>query len=551
MLIESVSKTYGARTILHNISFSLHHGERLGIVGANGSGKSTLLKIIVGEISTDSGRVAVSKGVRVGYLKQTLELPTNHTLQDLLQSATRDVHVLEARMRQLEILMGQAPQPELAQILSDYASATEQFEMLGGYDIEARTAAVLDGLGLGHLALTRPLESLSGGEVARVMLAGLLVQAPDVLLLDEPTNHLDVHALAWLENYLQTYRGAIALVSHDRVFLNKAVNRIMEIDEHTHTARFYTGNYSAYHAAKSRELAQWRQDYANQQAEIKALQHALKNTTRENNNYRPHTDSDKYIFNFEKEKHATTISKRVRAVEEKLSRILADPIPKPPEDLAFDPIFDPAELKGRYILEATAISHTYDSRTILMNQTLAISAQARLVIVGDNGVGKSTLLRILAGQLTPDEGSVRLSPAARIGYLQQEETDPTQPGTAFEVYRADIDEPEQRLKALLINTGLFRYADLQLPYTALSAGQRRKMAIARLMALRASVLILDEPTNHVSLDVVEGLETALQTFPGAVIIATHDRQFIQRFQGMVYHLANGVLQEVEMAINTP
>ncbi|MCI0709502.1 MAG: ATP-binding cassette domain-containing protein, partial [Chloroflexi bacterium] len=404
MIIDSITKSYGVKTVLSGVSLSLMPGDRLGVVGANGSGKSTLLKIIAGEIDPDSGTVSIPESVVVGYLEQTINLPASSTVDDLLNHALDHLVELESRMRELEVAMGTAH--DIDPVLTEYGQVTEQFEMLGGYEVDSRIEAVLHGLGLGEMPRERTIGTLSGGENARVALAGLLVQSPDILLLDEPTNHLDAGMLAWLEDYLRGYRGTVLVVSHDRQFLNRTVNRILAIDEHSHEGKLYTGNYDDYRVMRQQEIDRWRRDYADQQAELKALQMALKTTAHQNSNYRAHTDNDQYVYGYRVSKHDSTVSKRVRSVEEKLKRIEADPIPKPPEDLQFEADFDPSQLYGRFALEATGLYHAYGDRVILNNVNLALRGGDRLVIVGDNGAGKSTLIKVLTGYHTPTKGQI-------------------------------------------------------------------------------------------------------------------------------------------------
>ena len=540
--VLNVSKSYGIHTVLNSVSLSFAEGQRTGIVGANGVGKSTLLRIIAGALDPDSGAVEVYAGVRVGYLRQRLRVDEGQTVADLLDNALADLRGMEAHLRDLEARMTTASGDDLDVVMQTYGEITEQFERRGGYEIDARTGAVLDGLKVSSIAHERKLATLSGGEKARLSLAGLLLGAPDVLLLDEPTNHLDIASLHWLEAYLAAYRGGVLIVSHDRHFLNQTVNAVLEIDEHTHEGRRYTGDYDAYRAAKILEREHWARDYARQQEAIKALQTEVKVGAYSNRNYRTPSDGDKFIRNHKIAKHEATVAKRIRSAREQLARILDDPIPEPPDDLRFSATFDPRAFGARYPLRVENVSKAYDGQTVLESINFTLSADSRVVLVGPNGAGKSTLLRIVMGLEAPDSGTVNVSPAVRVGYLDQEQRllDPTH--TVFEAAHAGVAIDEQPLKAMLISLGLFNYDDLDKRVGDLSAGQQRKIQIARLIAGECNLLILDEPTNYVSFDVLEGLEAALRSFPGPVLATSHDRRFIENFAGAVWRLHDGVLQ---------
>ncbi len=465
LTINHISKSYSFHHILNDLSFVVNAGERIGLVGANGVGKSTLLKIVTGEIKADSDETLIAPDRKLGYLVQIIEGFDERTLDDLISASTAYLHDLEDLMRELERQMTNASGDELDAVMSEYGETADQFERYGGYEIGYRIDIVLSGLDVASIARDRTFGTLSGGEKARVGLAMLLLQSPDVLLLDEPTNHLDFATMHWLENYLQGYRGAILVVSHDRQFLNRIATAMVEIDEHSRSAKRYSGDYDTYQRAKAQERQQWVRDYAQQQEEIKALRIALKETAHSNANYRAHTDNDKFT----------------------------------------------------------------------------VGQKSRIVLVGVNGAGKSTLLRILTGFETHDAGEVYVNPGVKIGYLDQEGNSLDPDLTVFEAYQRGLEGSEQALKSILLQSGLFRYDDLDKRVGVLSAGQERKLQIARLIADQSNLLMLDEPTNYVSFDVLEELEAALKLFPGPVIAASHDRRFIQQFGGEVWALEDGHL----------
>lgn len=539
LAIEGVSKAFGLQQVLNNVSFVLNAGQRMGLVGANGVGKTTLLRIITGEMPPDSGFVSIPPDVEMGYLAQVIALAEGKTVADLIAETMTRLTLLEGRMRALEAEMASASGETLDRLMAEYGDSAEQFDRYGGYEMDYRIDAVFDGLGIRHLDRERVFSTLSGGEKSRAGLALLLLKAPDVLLLDEPTSHLDFTAMEWLERYLAEYRGALLIVSHDRHFLNQTVTTIVEIDEHTRAARQFVGDYDNYTRVKAQERRRWRYEYAQQQDEIKALRQEIAVDARQNSNYRAHTDNDKFVRNIKRATHDHSVSRKVRLAEEKLKRIEANPIPEPPEDLHFSPEFDPDMLKGKAPLYVSGLVKAFGERGVLDGVTFTLSRDSRVVIVGPNGAGKSTLLRILAGLETPDSGEVYVNPAVRIGYLDQEQEtlDPTM--TLFEAYSVGMPGTAQQLKATLIKSGLFRYEEFEKQVGTLSRGQQRKLQIARLIAGRANLLILDEPTNSISFDVLEALETALKTFPGPVIATSHDRRFIEQFDGDMWRMVDG------------
>ncbi len=541
LLLQHISKSFGLHPILQQVSLSLHPGERIGLVGANGVGKSTLLKIITSEIHPDEGVVRLAPGAALGYLAQVIETTESQTLADLVNQSVGQMRALESQMRTLEARIAISSGDDLQVALEAYGDAQEQFERSGGYDLDARIGEVFAGLGIDYLTPDRAFMTLSGGEKTRVGLALLLIQSPDLLLLDEPTNHLDFASMAWLESYLEGYQGAALIVSHDRQFLNRAVNAIIEIDEHTHSAKRYSGGYDSYARAREGERHKWAQDYIRQQEEIKALREELKVGARRNNNYRAHTDNDKFVRNGKIATHEGTLSKRVRLAAEKLARIEADPIPRPPNPLHFQGEFDAAALASRQPLALENISKFFGQRMILENVSLTLPIGSRTLILGENGAGKTTLLKIIAGLESFGSGARHINPAVRIGYLDQEAAELDPALTLFETYRAGLPQPDQPLKALLLNMGLFRYDELEKPVSGLSAGQKRKVQLAKLIAGGANLLILDEPTNYLSFDVLEAFETALLTFPGPIIAASHDRRFISKFNGDIWELRDGRL----------
>ena len=542
LMLDAISKSYGDNQVLDQVSLTLTDGQKLGLVGANGVGKSTLLKIVTGEVEPDGGVARRPPGYRLGYLPQVLQAAANQTVNELIRSALGELMEIETRLRDLEATMAAPGAQDLDRLLDEYGRLSETFDRGGGYDLDHRLAAILAGLQVDHLDRARPVDTLSGGEKSRLGLAALLLTDPDLMLLDEPTNHLDFAALAWLEDYLTGFRGGLLVVSHDRHFLNRTVQTIVEIAEHDHTAHVYNGNYDFYAEAKRQERVRWETDYWSQQEEIWELRKAIKSSARQVAHNRPPRDGDKFLAYFKEQRIAGAISRNVRSAEERLRRIEQDPIPKPPRLMEINPEFDPSALVSHTPLYAGEIHKRYGDQTILTGIDVAVSPTSRVVIVGPNGAGKSTLLRILAGAERPNQGSVTIAAGVVLGYLDQEQQTLDEDATLFDAYRAGRPGDYEEFKAELLSYGLFVYPDLEKTVRTLSVGQKRKLQLACLLAQRANLLLLDEPTNHISLDVLEEFEVALGKFRGPIIAVSHDRRFIQRFAQEIWELRDGRLR---------
>ena len=538
LTISNLSKAFGDNQVLSGVTLTMHRGDKWGLVGANGVGKSTLIKIVMGEVEPDAGTTELAEGIEVGYLPQVLAAADTLTVDELVAQSQERVHHIETRLRSLEARMAQGS--ELDDVMGEYGRLSEEFDRRGGYDLAHRTAAVLAGLGIGEIAGERTLASLSGGEKARVGLAALLLQAPDLLLLDEPTNHLDFAALEWLEGFLQDFGGALLVVSHDRTFLNRTVQAIVEIDEYSREAKFYAGNYDFFAQEKALARTRWVEEYAEQQEEVRELRRFIQSKARQVGHNRP-GDGDKLAYNYKGGRVEATIGRNLRAAEERLRRIEADPFPKPPQPLHINPDFDPARLVNRTPLAVSQATVAYAGRRVLDDVTVALGAQERIVIVGPNGAGKSTLLKVMAGRLKPDAGTVTAAASTVVGYLDQEQESLPADGTLYEAYAAGRIGEWEEIKGELMGYHLFTFPDLLKPVAKLSVGQKRKLQLALLMEARANVLLLDEPTNHISLDVLEEFEAALLDFRGAIIAVSHDRRFIERFADQVWEMREGRL----------
>ncbi|WP_228989243.1 ABC-F family ATP-binding cassette domain-containing protein [Streptomyces sp. DH8] len=516
----AVSKAFDGRTVLDSVTCSLARGERTGIVGENGSGKTTLLRLLAGRESPDQGRIVVRAEGGVGCPAQEEELPPGMTAQQVIDRALGDLRAIEARMRRLERAMAAGDES----VLDAYADAVSAFELRGGYDADARLERALHGLGLRQVDRASTMGALSGGERARLRLAAVLAAAPEVLLLDEPTNHLDASALAWLEEHLRGRRGTTAVVSHDRGFLEQVATGLLEVDGDRHDVVRYGNGYVGYLAEKAAARVRRRQRHERWCEETGRLRDTIAGTARRVAPGRPMKDGDKLSYNQAGARVQQALAGRVRNAEERLRRLLADPVPAPPEPLRFAPVLRAAPLTGA-VLSAAGISVAGRLGPV----GLTVRAGEHLLITGGNGAGKSTLLRVLAGELAADRGHIVRR--GRTGLLPQDPAPGAPDETLLAAYGRGLpggpDEHAEQLLAL----GLFDRARLSTPVARLSTGQRQRLALARLVSRPADLLLLDEPTNHLSPALAEELETALAGFGGAVVLVSHDRLLRRRWRG--------------------
>ncbi|MGH3757955.1 ribosomal protection-like ABC-F family protein [Actinophytocola sp.] len=525
--LRDVRKSFGERLLLDGVSLAVRPGERVGIVGENGAGKSTLLRLLAGRERPDDGEVTVAAS-SVGYLGQTPELPPDRTVADAVDAALADLRAMERRLRALESILDEPA------ALAEYGDLLTAFELRDGYQADARVDKATHALGLANIDRDRRLGSLSGGEQARLGLACLLAAAPEVMLLDEPTNHLDAAALAWLEDHLRAHRGTVVAVSHDRVFLERVATAIVEVDADRRTVARYGDGYAGYLAEKAAARRRWELAHQRWCAELDQLTEFAATTAHRVAPGRAMKDGNKLAYDRDRGRVQSSVSSRVRNARERLRRLRDDPVPRPP---------DPLRFTGRLVAgDAPQTVVAVENLRVgdrLRIDSLTVGGRQRLLVHGPNGAGKTMLLRVLAGAVEPDVGSVRRR--GRIGYLAQE-IPAHQPKrsllAAFAAGRAGLpEEHADRLLAL----GLFRPADLRVPEGALSAGQRRRLSLARLLTGQADLLLLDEPSNHLSLALVEELEEAIEAFAGALVVVSHDRALRRRFTGTQLELSAGRL----------
>ena len=524
--IHNLHYEYPQRPLLRDINLSLNRGERLALVGENGAGKTTLFKIIAGELLPDDGTVTRPADSTLGYLPQDSDTHTAVSVDAYLRQAMGDLEALRQTMHQLETRMS-APltETELTAVLDEYGHAQERFERRGGYDLDYRLDQVLAGLNLSHVDRTRPLTTLSGGEKRRLALAGLLLAQPDLLLLDEPTNHLDTAALTWLEQYLSQYSGAVLLISHDRHFLNQVVTTIAELSPLNQQLTFFAGNYDFYRAERARLFAQQIAQWEAQQAEIKQLRQLMKREAFARGGGRAPRDGDKIAYKGGRENAQFTAGKAIQQAQKRLADLEETALERPTRRWAINPEFAPEPLVSQEVVRLEGVSKQYGGQVLFQDVSLVVGNGARVVIMAPNGRGKSTLLKIIMGEVTPDVGTAVVADTAVIGYLDQEQAQLDLSRTVLREFADTAVGNEIQLRADLHRYALFAGDDVFQPVGQLSIGQRQKLQLAKVAASRANLLLLDEPTNHLDLPSLERLEEILQTFTGTLIAVTHDRWF--------------------------
>ncbi|MFF8567061.1 ribosomal protection-like ABC-F family protein [Streptomyces albidoflavus] len=535
LALNDVSKAYGERVVLDQVSLTVRPGERAGVIGENGSGKSTLLKLIAGVESPDSGEVTVVAPGGTGHLRQTLDLPPHLTVQDAVDDALADLRELESRLQAAGERLGEADDRALA----EYGELLAAFEARDGYQADTRVETALHHLGLGHLDRDRSLGSLSGGEQSRLALACVLAAAPELLLLDEPTNHLDDRSTDWLADRLRAHRGTLVTVTHDRAFLERVTTTILEVDRDTRAVTRYGDGWPGYRRAKAAARRRWAQEHEEYVAELArteelaaAAGHRLATTGRD-----PGEGFGKHRRSSENK-----LSAQVRAARERLTRLRASPVPPPPEPLRFratlTPHTDPAAGTPETATPLLTLTGVRVADRLHVD-ALQVEPGGRLLVTGPNGAGKTTLLRVISGALAPDAGTVERAPGARIAHLAQELAVAPAPVPLLTAYAAGRPGHPDEYAAELLELGLFREDDLTVPVPSLSAGQRRRLSLARLVSRPADLLVLDEPANHLSLTLVEEIEEALEAYAGAVVVVSHDRRFRERFSGRRLELTGG------------
>ena len=499
-----ISKSFDGNTILNDISFHINEQEKTAIVGVNGSGKSTLLKILMGEYEADDGEIIIQKDAVIGYLAQNQDIDSAKSVLEEMQDAKKDVIALEQELNDITEQMNHASGEELEHLIAKSDTLRHRFELAGGYTYHSELIGVLKGLGFTEEEFNKPVSALSGGERTRVALGKMLLTSPDLIILDEPTNHLDMKAIRWLEGYLSGYRGAVIIVAHDRYFLDRIVTKVVEIRQHKSTV--YQGNYSQFSEKKQALLDTQMKQYLNQQAEIKHQEAVIAK-----------------LKSFNREKSV----KRAESREKQLDKI--ERLDKPVEEnTRMNLLFSPRIQSGNDVLSIEHLSKAFDSEILFTDISFELKRGERVAIIGDNGSGKTTILKIINDLVKADAGTIRLGTNVEIGYYDQAHQVLHAEKTIFEELQDDYPSMTNTEIRNILAAFLFTDDDVFKQISKLSGGERGRVSLAKLMLSDANVLILDEPTNHLDIDSKEILERAVNHFEGTVLYVSHDRYFINR-----------------------
>lgn len=510
---QHIAKSFGVNAVLRDVSLTVQQGDRIGLVGVNGCGKSTLMRILAGLDAQDGGEISLVRGLRVGYLAQQNMVTSGETVWNELQKVYEQVFAMEKKLRELEDEMAHAhtDAQRFAQLSADYDRLTQRFEEADGYSWKSMVSGVLNGLGFKPAQYDQCVDSLSGGEQTRLCLARLLLQKPDLLLLDEPTNHLDMETLQWLENYLATYRGSVLVISHDRYFLDHVCTGIVEIL--MGSSEQYNGNYTRYIAQRQERFESRMRAYEIQQKEIERQQAIIAR-------YR--------MFNREKSIRAAESREKALDRMEKLE--------KPVDERAIRFSFEARRRTGEDVLQLTEISKSFGEKHLFHDLTLRVRAGDRVALIGPNGVGKSTLIKIIVGEEQPDTGFIRYGSNVDIGYYDQHQSTLHADKTALDEIWDRFPQMEQSNVRGALGMFLFTGDDVFKPIHTLSGGEKGRVALTALMLRKDNLLLLDEPTNHLDMDSREVLEDALTDFGGTIITVSHDRYFINRIANRIIEM---------------
>ena len=517
-MMSSLSKSFGRDDIIKNVSFQINEGDKVAIVGNNGAGKSTLLKMITGELDTDAGTVVFAKDTTIGYLAQYQNMEGNETVYQTVYSSRTDILEMQKNLQKMEEQMTKLTDDALDALLVRYHEMHDVFDHMNGYAYESEVQGVLRGLGFSEEDFSKTMDMLSGGQKTRVSLGRLLVMKPDILLLDEPINHLDLNSIEWLENFLMNYKGTVVIVAHDRYFLDRIVTKVIDIS--MHTAHVYKGNYSAFAMQKEEIRKTMMREYEKQQASIAHQQEVI----------------DK-LKQFNREKSIKRAESRQKALDK--MDVMEKPIDAQ-EHMKLS--LQPDVTSGNDVLHAEELSKSYGGQRIFRNVSFDVKRSDKVAIIGPNGVGKSTLFRMLLKEVPTDSGLIRFGTNVFIGYYDQEQAKLDESKTIFEEISDTYPTLTQGQIRNMLAAFVFTGDDVFKPISALSGGEKGRVSLAKIMLSKANLLMLDEPTNHLDMFSKEVLESALNRYEGTVIYISHDRYFINKTAEKILELTpDGVI----------
>lgn len=511
---QNLSKSFGSDDIIKNVSFQINEGDKVAIVGNNGAGKSTLLKMITGELDTDAGTVVFAKDTTIGYLAQYQNMEGNETVYQTVYSSRTDILEMQKNLQKMEEQMTKLTDDALDALLVRYHEMHDVFDHMNGYAYESEVQGVLRGLGFSEEDFLKTMDMLSGGQKTRVSLGRLLVMKPDILLLDEPINHLDLNSIEWLENFLMNYKGTVVIVAHDRYFLDRIVTKVIDIS--MHTAHVYKGNYSAFAIQKEEIRKTMMREYEKQQASIAHQQEVI----------------DK-LKQFNREKSIKRAESRQKALDK--MDVMEKPIDAQ-EHMKLS--LQPDVTSGNDVLELIGLSKSYDGMTLFSNVDFLLQRGEHVAILGDNGTGKTTLLKIINEIVTADSGSFRLGANVTIGYYDQEQQVLDDDKTLFEEMSDAYPNLNNTKIRNVLAAFMFLGDDCYKRIGDLSGGERGRISLAKLMLSGANFLILDEPTNHLDMESKEILENAINAYEGTVLYVSHDRYFVNQTADKILELEN-------------
>lgn len=512
--VNDLQKEYQVgQPVLTGLTFQVDTGERVGILGKNGAGKTTLFRILTGQEEADGGTVTLAPGKRLGLISQIPVYPAGYTVEDVLRTAFDDLKEMEGQMQALSAQLATGD-PDL---LARYDRLQAAFEAGGGYEIETRLEKICTGLGIDKAFRVKAFADLSGGEKTRINLARLILVDTEILLLDEPTNHLDLNATVWLEDYVSHYKGTVLVISHDRYFLDKTISRVIEIKEGK--AEFYAGNYSFYAVEKQRRYLEQLRQYKKEQAEIQRLTETARMMHQHNTEH---------------------LNKRAFSIEKRIAKM--NRTARPEQQRKMKAKFGQTEFLADDLLTLRELKKSFGERTLFDHVSLRVEPGDRIALLGDNGTGKSTLLKILLGEEAADSGAVKQGITLKTGYLPQQIRFAHPERSLYDtmLYEANCSAQQARDR---LGKFLFQGEDVFKPVSVLSGGEQSRLRLCMLMDEKVNFLILDEPTNHLDLDSREWIEEAVEDFAGTLLFVSHDRYFIQRFATRIWTLENGAISD--------